>query len=89
MINCKRHIIAVFLTLVLPLTSWSEAPVIDDSENFAIMDGQRVEQAPVDHPKYDDPQIENGQLDGPQTESYQMDNSQSEDGPALVKEDQK
>ena len=31
--------------LMLPLTSWSEAPVVDDSENFAIMDGQQVAEA--------------------------------------------
>ena len=88
MINCKRHIIAAFFTFMLPLTAWSEAPVIDDSENFAILDGQQVAEASVDHPKYDDPQIENGQLDGPRNGSYQMDNAQSDDGPALVKEDQ-
>ena len=42
MINCKRHIIAACFTLMLPLTGWSEAPVVDDSENFAIIDGQQV-----------------------------------------------
>jgi tol-pal system protein YbgF len=87
-LNCKRHIIAVFFTLMLPLTGWTEAPVIDDSENFAIMDGQQVAQEPVVNSKYDEPQIENGQLDGPQNENYQMDNAPSDDGPALVKEDQ-
>ena len=83
MINCKRHIIAIGLSLMLPLTAWSEAPVIDDSENFAFTDGQQVAEAPVVNPKYDEPQIENGQ-----NEYYQMDSAQSEDGPALVKEDQ-
>jgi len=78
MIKCKKHIIAVFITLMLPLTAWSEAPVIDDSENFAIMDGQQVAEGPVVNPKYDEFQ----------NESYQMDNAQSDDGPALVQDDQ-
>lgn len=53
MINCKKHIIAAGFTLMLPLVSWAEAPVIDDSENFAILDGQRVaDEAPVVNPKY-------------------------------------
>jgi tol-pal system protein YbgF len=89
MINCKRHIIAIGLTLMLPLTGWSEAPVIDDSENFAFTDGQPMAEASAAHPKYDEPQIENGPLDGAQNEYYQMDSAQSDDdGPALVKEDQ-
>ena len=29
--------------LMLPLTAWSEAPVVDDSDNFAIMDGQQAQ----------------------------------------------
>ena len=81
MINCKRHIIGAFFTLMLPMTVWSEAPVIDDSENFAIMDGQQVAEAPVVNSKYDEPLIENGQID----DNYSID---SEDGPALVKDDQ-
>ncbi|BCA96359.1 tol-pal system protein YbgF [Legionella antarctica] len=78
MINCKRHIIAIGLTLMLPLTGWSEVPVIDDSENFAFSDGQQVAEAPAVHPKYDESQ----------NEYYQMDSAQSGDGPALVKEEQ-
>lgn len=88
MIHCKRHIIAVGFTLMLPLTGWSEAPVIDDSENFAIMDGQQLAEAPVANPKYYDPQTENGDFDGAKNDHYQMDGDQSDDGPALVKEDQ-
>lgn len=88
MIHCKRHIIAAGFTLMLPLFGWAEAPVIDDSENFATLDGQQFADASVGHPKYDEPQIENGQLDGPQNDYYQMDNNQSDDGPALVKDDQ-
>lgn len=79
MINCKRTIIAVCFTLMLPLTAWSEAPVVDDSDNFAIIDGQQMAQASAGHPKYDEPQIEN---------NYSMDNSQIDDEPALVKDDQ-
>lgn len=88
MINCKRHIIAIGFTLMLPLTGWSEAPVIDDSENFAFTDGQQIAEASVGRSKYDEPQIENGQIDGPHNEYYQMESAQSDDGPALVKEDQ-
>ncbi len=82
MINCKRHIIAAGFTLMLPLIGWSEAPVIDDSENFAMIDEQQG--ASAARSKYDGPQIENGQLDGPQNEYY----SPSDDGPALVQDDQ-
>lgn len=79
MINCKRHIIAAVFTLVLPFTSWSEAPVIDDSENFAMIDGQQVAEAPVVNPKYDKQQ----------NKYYQMDSYQSDDDEAaLVREDQ-
>jgi tol-pal system protein YbgF len=82
MIHCKKTIIAACFTLMLPLTVWSEAPVVDDSDNFAILDGQQVESS-VAHPKYDEPQIENAQIDGAQNDTYQ-----GEDGPALVKDDQ-
>ncbi|MDI1352127.1 MAG: YbgF trimerization domain-containing protein, partial [bacterium] len=85
MIYCKKTIIAACFTLMLPLAVWSEAPVVDDSDNFAIIDGQQMETSGV-HPKYDDPQIESAQVDGPQNENYQ--NDQGDDGPALVKEEQ-
>lgn len=90
MINCKKTIIAACFSAMLPLACWSEAPVVDDSDNFAITDGQQMAgEPPVVNPKYDEPQIENAELDGPHSsQSYQMDNSQSDDGPALVKEDQ-
>lgn len=89
MIYCKKTIIAACFSVMLPLTCWSEAPVVDDSDNFAIIDGQQMaDEAPVVNPKYDDPQIENAELDGPQGRRYQMNNSQSDDGPPLVKEDQ-
>lgn len=86
MIHCKKTIIAACFSLIVPLTVWSEAPVIDDSDNFAMYDGQQVaEEAPVVNPKYDQAQMENAQLDSPQNDGYQSD---SDDGPALVKEDQ-
>lgn len=86
MINCKKHIIATCFTLMLPLVGWAEAPVVDDSDNFAIIDGQHSDEPFVAHPKYDEPQIENGQLDKVQNDNFQIDNEQDE-GPALVKED--
>ncbi|KTD58761.1 outer membrane protein [Legionella sainthelensi] len=86
MIYCKKHIIAAGFILMLPLTGWSEAPVVDDSENFAIIEGQ-AQEAPVVGSKYDDPQIESGQFDLAQNENYTIDNSQDEDGPALAKDD--
>lgn len=83
MIHCKKYIIATCFTLMLPMAAWSEAPVVDDSDNFAIIDGQQGSQAPVGHPKYDEPEIDNAQ-----TESYSMDDAQSDDGPALAQDDQ-
>lgn len=86
MIHCKKHFIAAFFTLMMPLTSWSEAPVVDDSDNFAIVDEQQAYEAPVVTPKYDEPQIENAQLDRAQNNNFQN-NANHDDGPALVKED--
>lgn len=88
MIYCKKTIIAACFTLMLPLTVWSEVPVVDDSDNFAIMDEQQAAEAPVVSPKYDEPQIENSELDAPKGRHYQVANSESDDGPALVKDDQ-
>ncbi len=73
---------------MLPFVAWSEAPVVDDSENFAMLGSQQGAEAPVVNPKYDDPQIENAELDSPQGDSYAMDTAEPYDGPALVKEDQ-
>ncbi|HDV5708940.1 TPA: tol-pal system protein YbgF [Legionella pneumophila] len=87
MINCKKSIITLCFVLTLPLALWAEAPVIDDSENFAMIDRQEEYDAPLVNPKYDDPQIENAELDGPQNDNYSTDTSQSYDEPALVKED--
>lgn len=86
MIHCKRLIIATCFCLILPLTGWSEAVVVDDSDNFAMMDEQQMVEPSVVHPKYDQPQYENNQIEGARKENYRLDMSQ-EDGPALVKED--
>ncbi|STY29791.1 outer membrane protein [Legionella wadsworthii] len=88
MINCKKHIIAAGFILTLPLVSWSEAPVVDDSENFAVFEGQQAYEAPAYGPKYDEPQVENGQFDIARNENYSLDNSQTDDEPALAKDDQ-
>ncbi|KTC81996.1 tol-pal system protein YbgF [Legionella cincinnatiensis] len=87
MIYCKRHIIAAGFMLMLPLTGWSEAPVVDDSENFAIIEGREAQEMPLVGSKYDDPQTESGQFDLAQNENYSIDNSHDDDGPALAKDD--
>lgn len=78
MINCKKHLIAAGFILMLPLVGWSEAPVVDDSENFAIMNEQRAHEAPVASSKYD-----NSRVNIARNDSYY-----SDDGPALAKDDQ-
>lgn len=83
MINCKKHIIAASLALMLPLIGWAEAPVVDDSDNFAIIDGQQANESPVVDSKYDEPIIENSAVDNSRNQRY----SQNDDGPALVKDD--
>ncbi|MCE0724322.1 MULTISPECIES: tol-pal system protein YbgF [Legionella] len=88
MINCKKHIIATGFILMLPLASWAEAPVVDDSDNFAIIEGQQAYETPAYGPKYDEPQIESGQFDVARNENYTIDNSQTDDEPALAKDDQ-
>lgn len=54
MTQCKKTIIALAISVMLPLVGWSEVPVVDDSDNFAVMDEQQVAQAPVANSKYDD-----------------------------------
>lgn len=83
MINCKKHFIAAGFMLTLPLVGWSEAPVVDDSDNFAIMDERQAHDAPVVGSRYDDPHFESAQNDGYPTDGYAGD-----DGPALAKDDQ-
>ncbi|MFJ1267150.1 tol-pal system protein YbgF [Legionella lytica] len=83
MINCKRHIIAAGFSLILPLTCWSEAPVVDDSDNFAMTDGRQAHDATVaDSRYYDDAPMDVAQND------YPSDAYQGDDGPALAKDDQ-
>lgn len=88
MINCKKHIIATGFILMLPLACWSEAPVVDESDNFAIIEGQQAYETPAYGPKYNEPQIESGQFDVARNESYTIDNFQIDDEPALAKDDQ-
>lgn len=88
MTHCKRSIIAACLLYMLPFGAWSEAPVVDDSENFAMLGDQQGSGASVVNPKYDDPLIENAELDAPRGEEFAMDTTEPYDGPALVKEDQ-
>ena len=83
MINCKKHFIAACFSLIVPTIGFAEAPVVDDSDNFAIID----EQPGAVRPYYDQPQIENAELDGPHAQKYQMDTDQDDDGPALAKDD--
>ncbi len=84
MINCKKHIIATcFSLLIAPTMSLAEAPVVDDSDNFAIID----EQPGAVRPNYEQPQVENAEFDGSHAEKYQMDMAQDDYGPALAKDD--
>jgi tol-pal system protein YbgF len=83
MINCKKHFIAACFSLIVPTIGWAEAPVVDDSENFAIMD----EQPSAARPKYDQPLVENSEFDDPQHDRYRMDMAEGDDGPALAKDD--
>jgi tol-pal system protein YbgF len=83
MILRKKHFIATCCSLILSTLCFAEAPVVDDSDNFAIVDGQ---QAAV-RPKYDQPEIDKAEYDNAQNDKYQMDMGSSDDGPALAKED--
>jgi tol-pal system protein YbgF len=77
MINCKKHIIAAGLMLILPLASWAQAPVVDDSDNFAMYDGQQVQEAPAANSKYD----------VARNDGYPSDRYQEDDGQALARDD--
>lgn len=80
MINCKRHIIAAGFILAFPLTGWSEAPVVDDSENFAMSNEQQAYEQPAAS-KYDDSRYESVHNEAYPAGSY-------DDGVALAKDDQ-
>jgi tol-pal system protein YbgF len=86
MIDCKKHIIAACFTFILPIMSWAEAPVVDDSENFAIMEGQRISEAPSE-PKYDEPVIDQANFDQAHRNNYQVRPASHDDSQPLVKED--
>jgi tol-pal system protein YbgF len=80
MMNCKKHIIAAGFMLTLPLVVLAEVPVVDDSDNFAMIDGrQRYEPSVVD-PQYDS-QFEIARND------RDLDNNLDDEG-ALAREDQ-
>lgn len=83
MIHCKKHFLAACFSLIVPTIGWSEAPVVDDSDNFAIID----EQPTAVRPKYDQPRVEHAEIDSPQNDRYQVDAAEDEDGPALAKDD--
>jgi tol-pal system protein YbgF len=83
MINCKKHFIAACFSLVIPTVCIAEAPVVDDSDNFAIIDEQQT----AVRPQFEQPQIENAELDNPQNSKYQLDTAEVDDGPALAKDD--
>lgn len=85
MIYCKKHIIATCFGILLPLTSWSEPIVVDDSDNFAIIDGQQVRSS-AGHPKYDELPDESQTFEKAHQEQAQMEGAYDE-GPALVSED--
>lgn len=88
MIHCKKYILAGCLFLALPLVGWAEAPVVDDSENFAIIDEPQMDNASVVRPKYEQPQMEHAEIDNPQNDKYRLDVAQDDDGPALAKDDE-
>ena len=80
MISCKKSIItSCFLAFLLPNILWAEAPVVDDSDNFAVTE-QGASEAPLVNPKYDTPQVAS------LANSYPNDREQYEEQ-ALVHED--
>jgi tol-pal system protein YbgF len=83
MIFCKKHIIAACFSLILPVTGWCEAPVVDDSSRFAILDAPSSAAHTSDAPKYDEPQFD--------TDAQPLSKGNAEeaveDGLALAKED--
>ena len=86
MTHCKKTIIATCFFLTLPIVSWSEAPVIDDSDNFAMVEEQQAFEAPVDDSKYGDSQAREEKPYHARSNEYAM-NDVQEDGPALAKDD--
>lgn len=83
MIYCKKHFIAACFFLIIPVIGFAEAPVVDDSDNFAIID----EQPGAVRPKYDEPRFDSPELDSARNEKYQPDMAEGDDGQALAKDD--
>lgn len=81
MIHCKKYLITAGFILAFPLAVWAEAPVVDESDNFAMMDGQQVQEAPVVDSRFED------QQNLAQNDVYPEDRY-PDDGPALAKDDQ-
>lgn len=86
MISCKKSFIATCFFLALPLVSWSEAPVVDDSDNFAMMEDLQAAESSAGRSKYDDVESRDMQSARDHSNDYAMNDTQ-EDGPALVKDD--
>ncbi len=83
MIHCKKHFLAACFSLILPAIALAQAPVVDDSDNFAILD----EQQSAARPRYDEPEFERGQVDNARNEKYQSDMAQEDDGAPLAHDD--
>lgn len=82
MINCKKHFIAACFSLIVPTLGMAEAPVVDDSDNFAIIDEQHA----AVRPQYEEIEMDNAEVDSPRSNKYQS-NSAQDDGPALARDD--
>lgn len=53
--NAHRYLLATCFAGLLPLSLWAEAPVVDDSENFALLDEQQAaNERPVTNNNYYD-----------------------------------
>ncbi|PJD92991.1 MAG: tol-pal system protein YbgF [Legionella sp.] len=78
MIGCKKHFITLCFSLIIPVMVWAEAPVVDESDNFAILD----EQQSAVRSKYDEPQVNTAYNNSNHNAKYY-----SDDGPALAHEE--
>lgn len=85
MINCKNTLIATYLTLVLPMTGWAAAPVVDDSGNFAMSNQGQASKAPDLDPHFDDENFDNPRTAN-RNNTYAANNQPADS--ALVKEEQ-
>jgi TolA-binding protein len=71
--------IAVILGCLFSLVAWSEAPVVDESDNFAVQESRGAK--PSESPKYDTPIVDEAEQDNSFSDNL------TEEGPALAKED--